>query len=124
MIREFKNQNPALEMHINTCSTGKSSIPIHSSLSQTTIPSHSMSNVNVYYLGSPKHIFGAELDSGLITLDKAHELCAKKYVQPHITDKNEIATPLTQQEMEQIKLQFPEVVKRGMPPYALSPMVR
>ena len=83
-----------------------------------------MSDVNVYYLGSPKCIFGAELDSGLITLDKAHELCAKKYVQPHITDKNEIATPLTQQEMEQIKLQFPEVVKRGMPPCALSPMVQ
>ena len=35
---------------------------------------------NAYYLGSPERIFGAELDSQLITYDKAQELCTKKYI--------------------------------------------
>ncbi len=97
-IREFKNQNPTLETHINACSIGKFPILPHSQLLPTKTSSHPMSDVNVYYLGSPKHIFGAELDSGLITLSEAWELCAKKYIRPHITNENAIATPLTKQE--------------------------
>ena len=53
-----------------------------------------MSNVNIYYLGTPRHIFVAELDSGLIT-------------------KTE----------EQIKLQFPDVAQAAMPTHAQSLMV-
>ncbi len=39
-----------------------------------------MSGVNKYYLGSLEHIFGVELKEGLITVPKAQELCAKKYI--------------------------------------------
>ncbi len=83
-----------------------------------------MSDVNLYYLGSPKRIFGAELDSGLITEREAQELCAKKYIQPHITDEDALAAPLTKQELEQVQLQFPDLAQKPMPPHALSPMVR
>ncbi len=38
------------------------------------------SDTNNYYLGSPERIFGAELDSQLITYGEARELCAKKYI--------------------------------------------
>ncbi len=83
-----------------------------------------MTNVNTYYLGSPKRIFGAELDSGLITEQEAQELCTKKYIRPHITKEDAIATPLTQQGLERIQLQFPDLSQKPMPPRALSPMVR
>ncbi len=82
-----------------------------------------MSDVNIYYLGSPKCIFGAELNSGLIMYKEAQEICAKKYVHPSITNENALATPLTQQELDQIKLQFLDVTAAPMPPHALSPMV-
>ncbi len=36
--------------------------------------------VNSYYLGSPERIFGAKLDTQLITPDEARELCAKIYI--------------------------------------------
>jgi len=39
-----------------------------------------MTNVNTYYLSSPKCIFAAELKGGLITEQEAQELCAKKYI--------------------------------------------
>ncbi len=79
-IREFKNRNPASEVHIRTGTTGKSHIPSLPSYN-TTILSPLMSHVvNAYYLGSPECIFGAELDSQLITLAEARELCAKKYL--------------------------------------------
>jgi len=59
-----------------------------------------MSNdTNNYYLGSPERIFGAELDSQLITYNEAQELCAKKYIRPHTTDENELAAPLTEEEL-------------------------
>ncbi len=51
-------------------------------LSTPTATTHSspMSpGTNAYYLGSPERIFGAELDTQLITYDEARELCAKKY---------------------------------------------
>ncbi len=83
-----------------------------------------MSNVNKYYLGSPERIFGVELESGLITLPEARELCAKKYIQPHITDENLLATPLTEQELASVLLVFPDLDTKPVPPHALSPMVR
>ena len=61
---------------------------------------------------------------GLITFQEAQELCAKKYIWPHLTDKNTIATPLTEQELAWIKLQFPNVTQAAMPPHVLSPMVQ
>ncbi len=80
VIREFKNQNPTSKTHINQGSIGKSLIPspFHN-IHTHTLPSH-MDDVNNYYLSSPKQIFGAELDKGLITLEEAQELCAKKYI--------------------------------------------
>ncbi len=125
-IRKFKNQNPASEAHISQGHSSKS-LTSPSSLTSTLL-THKlfslMTDVNPYYLRSPKHIFGAELKSGLITEQEAQELCAKKYIRPHITDKNTLAAPLTQQELDRIQLQFPDLVQKPMALHALSPMVR
>ncbi len=80
--------------------------------------------VNSYYLGSPEHIFGAELDSQLITRDEAQELCAKKYIRPHTTDKNELATPLTEEELARVREVFPDIQTMPMSPRPLSPLLR
>ncbi len=89
-IREFKDQNPASDTHI---SRGRSSKSLTSPCLQTpTSLTHKlssfMSNVNTYYLGSPERIFAVELETGLITMQEAQELCAKKYARPNITDEN------------------------------------
>jgi len=123
-IREFENRNPTTKMHIRWGNTSKSLIP--SSFRSTTplIKLISfMSNVNKYYLGSPERIFRAELEEGLITISKARELCAKKYIQPHITDENLLAAPLTKQELASVLLVFPDLDMKPVPPRALSPMV-
>src|SRR6266702_1534253 len=83
-----------------------------------------MSDVNVYYLGTLRCIFAAELKGGLIDETEARELCAKKYVRPTITDENTLVTPLTAAELEQIKVQFPDVATAAMSTRAQSPMVR
>ncbi len=81
-IREFENQNPTSSTHINQGYSSKSlsSPSPHIPTSLTDKLSSSMTDVNVYYLGSPKWIFRAKLDSGLITKQEARELCAKKYI--------------------------------------------
>ncbi len=81
-------------------------------------------DVNNYYLGSPECIFGVELESGLITLPKAQELCTKKYIRPHVTDENLLVAPLTKEELGTVLLKFPDVGKKPMPARSLSPMVR
>ncbi len=83
-----------------------------------------MTNVNIYYLGTPRRIFAAKLDSRLITKTKVWELCAKKYVCPTITNKNTLVAPLTPEELERIKVQFPDVVQATVPTRAQSPMVQ
>ncbi len=83
-----------------------------------------MSDVNTYYLGSPERIFGPELEEGLITKSEAQELCAKKYIQPHVTNENLLAAPLTKQELASVLLVFPDLDTKPVPPRALSPMVR
>ncbi len=83
-----------------------------------------MSNVNDYYLGSLERIFGPELEEGNLTYNKARELCAKKYIWPHITDENALVAPLTEQEMGAVLLKFPDLVTTPMPARSLSPMVR
>jgi len=83
-----------------------------------------MTDVNKYYLSSPERIFGAELEEGLITRTEARELCAKKYICPHITDENLLTAPLTEQELASVLLVFPDLKTKPMPPRALSPMVR
>ncbi len=125
-IREFKNQNPTSNVHISQGHSSESPILSSPYTSASLIHKLSsfMTNVNTYYLGSPKQIFGAELDSRLITEQEAQELCTKKYIRPHITEEDAIATPLTQQELEQIQLQFPDLSQKPMPPHALLPMVR
>jgi len=125
VIREFESRNSATEVHIRGNNTSKSLIPpsLHSTTSSTKSASL-MSNVNEYYLGSPKRIFGAELEEGLITESEAQELCAKKYIRPHITDENLLTTPLTEQELASVLLVFPDLNTKPLPPCALSPMVR
>ncbi len=96
-------------------------------LTTTTTTTHTplMSDaVNSYYLGLPECIFGAELNTQLITPDEARELCAKKYIQPHITDENELAAPLTEEELAQVREVFPDLQTTALPPHALSPVLR
>ncbi len=124
-IREFENQNSARATYINKGCMSEYHIP---SLTPSTSLTHRlfsyMLDVNNYYLGSPKWIFRVELKSGLITLPEAQELCAKKYVRPHITDKNLLITPLTEEELGAVLLKFPDFDKKPMPARSLSPMVR
>jgi len=72
VIREFEDQNSATKIHIRWGDASKSLIP--SSLRSTT-PLNKlisfMSDVNTYYLGSLERIFGAELDTQLITHGEA-----------------------------------------------------
>src|SRR6266702_2455793 len=123
-IREFKNQNPASDTHISQGYSSESPIlpspQTHTSLTHKLLSF--MTDVNAYYLGSPKQIFRAKLDSRLITKHEAQELCAKKYIRPHITNENALAASLTK--LERVKLQFPEIAQEPMPPRALSPMVQ
>ncbi len=124
-IREFENRNSAEDTHINQGQTGECHIP--SSTSPTSLTNKLisyMTDVNNYYLGSPEQIFGVKLESGLITFPEAQELCAKKYIRPHVTNENLLITPLTKEELETVTLKFPNIGKKPMPARALSPMVR
>jgi len=124
-IREFENQNPATRTHISRGDTGEYHIPSYPTRSPFPHKHISfMTDVNNYYLGSPERIFGAELEEGLVTQAEARELCAKKYIRPHITDENLLAAPLTEQELASVLLVFPDLKTKPMPPRALSPMVR
>jgi len=100
-IREFENSQTAPKAHIRTGTLGK--YPIATSPSYQPNPLTSMSDAgNPYYLSTLERIFGAELDTQLITQDEARELCTKKYIQPHITDENELAAPLTEEELARV----------------------
>jgi len=124
-IREFESRNPAVRTHINRGNVGEYCIPpCPTKLSFTHKLISFMSNVNDYYLGSLERIFGPELEEGNLTYNEARELCAKKYIRPHITDENTLAAPLTKQEMGAVLLQFPDLITTPMPARALSPMVR
>jgi len=70
-IREFKNRNPASETHISAGLTGESLILPPFQLSPKHTFFSPMSDVNTYYLRTPRCIFTAELNSGLITKTKA-----------------------------------------------------
>ncbi len=123
-IREFESSKATSQGHIRRGST--SEYPITSSPLQ---PHHThntpMSDaVNSYYLGSPERIFGAELDTQLISPVKARELCAKKYIRPHVTDENELAAPLTEEELARVQEVFPDLQMTAMPLRALSPLLR
>src|SRR6266702_1016113 len=110
-IREFESRNPAVRIHINRGNTGEYCIPprpIKPSLTRKLISF--MSNVDDYYLGSLERIFGPELEEGNLTYNEARELCAKKYIRPHITDENALVAPLTEQEMGAVLLKFPDLV--------------
>ncbi len=91
----------------------------------TTTHTSPMSNdTNNYYLGSPERIFGAELDSQLISYNEAQELCAKKYIRPHITDENELAAPLTEEELARVWEVFPDLQTTPVQLCPLSPVLR
>ncbi len=124
-IREFEDRNSAATAHISRGNTSEFHIPSSSPSSHLTHkPSSSMTDVNNYYLGLPERIFEAELESGLITLPEAWELCAKKYIRPHIKDKDLLIALLTEQELGAVLLKFPDLDTSPMPPCALSPMVQ
>ena len=101
-IRDFENSRAALKGHIRTGTMGKYPITPLTTPTTTTHTSSMSNDTNTYYLGSPERIFRAKLDSQLITYGKARELCAKKYIRPHITDENELATPLTEEELARV----------------------
>ncbi len=124
-IREFENRNPATNTHIRRGNTSEYRIPPLVPKSPLTHkPLSPMSDVNHYYLGSPGRIFAAELDTQLITYNEARELCAKKYIRPHIKDEDELATPLTEEELARVREAFPDLQTTAMPPHALSPVLR
>ncbi len=124
-IREFENQDSTAKIHIKRGNTSESHIssPLRPTTPLTKLISF-MSDVNHYYLSSPKRIFGAELEEGNLSLDEARELCAKKYIRPHVTDENLLVAPLTEQELASVLLVFPNLQTDSVPPCALSPMVR
>src|SRR6266702_4072077 len=115
-IKEFENRNSATKTHIRQGNTSKSLIPssLRSTTPLTTLISF-MSNVNKYYLSLLERIFGAELEEGLITIHKARELCAKKYIRPHVTNENLLTAPLTEQELASVLLIFPDLNTKPMP---------
>ncbi len=123
-IREFKYSQAATTTHIRAGMKGE--CPITSSPHNNTInPLSSMSNaVDSYYLGSPECIFGAELDTQLITCKEARELCAKKYIRPHIKDEDELAAPLTEEELARVREVFPDLQTMPVLPRPLSPVLR
>jgi len=122
-IQEFKNSKTAPGEHIRGGMMGE--YPITPLTSTITPRSHPMSNAtNDYYLGSPEQIFGAELNSQLITCDKARELCAKKYIRPHIKDENKLAAPLTEEELARVREVFPDFQTTPVQPRPLSPVLQ
>ncbi len=123
-IREFENSRTALKGHIRTGITSK--YPITPLTTPTTIThTSSMTNdTNNYYLGSLERIFGAKLDSQLITYNEARELCAKKYIRPHIKDENELAAPLTEEELARVREVFPDLQTTPVQPRPLSPVLQ
>ncbi len=71
VIREFENSRAALREHIRTGIMGEYPITPLTTPTMTTHTSSMSNDTNNYYLGSPERIFGAELDSQLITYDEA-----------------------------------------------------
>ena len=123
-IKEFKNSRTTLNMHIRTGVMGEYPI-LPSPSNPKTIHSPLMSDaVNSYYLGSPEHIFGAELNSQLITYNEAQELCAKKYIRPQVTDENELTAPLTEEELARVREVFPDLQTKPVSPRPLSPILQ
>jgi len=124
-IKEFQSSRTTPNTHIRSGTMGKYSIA-PSTPEVTTVHSYPpMSNAtNAYYLGSLERIFRAKLDSQLITYDEAQELCAKKYIRPHITDENELAAPLTEEELARVREVFPDLQTAPMRPRTLSPVLR
>ncbi len=98
-IREFENSKTVGRGLIRTGSTGEYPITPLTTTPTTTHTSSMSDATNNYYLGSPERIFGAELDSQLITYAEARELCAKKYIRPRVTNEDELAAPLTEEEL-------------------------
>ncbi len=71
VIREFENSRTTPDGHIRRGTTGKYPvIPLTTPLTNA-YPSPMSDATNNYYLGSPERIFGAKLDSQLITYDEA-----------------------------------------------------
>ncbi len=122
-IREFENSRAALKRHIRTGIMGEYPITPLTTPTTTTHTSPMSNDTNNYYLSSPERIFGAELDSQLISYDKARELCAKKYIQPHITDENELTAPLTEEELARVQEVFPDLQTTPVQLRPLSPVL-
>ncbi len=121
-IREFENSNHAASSHIREGKIGE--YPIIPTQPNHLAHSTMTNDVDNYYLGSPERIFGAELDTQLISPVEARELCAKKYIRPHIKDKNELIVPLTKEELVRVQEVFPDLEMTPVPAHALSPLLQ
>jgi len=123
-IREFKNLRTVPSEHIRRGTMGEYPIIPLTTPTNTTHSSPMSDATNNYYLGSLERIFGAKLDTQLITYAEARELCAKKYIRPHITDENELAAPLTEEELARVREAFPDLQTMPVSPRPLSPILR
>jgi len=123
-IREFENSRTAPRKHIRMGILGEYPITPLTTLPTTSHISSMSNDTNNYYLRSPECIFGAKLDTQLITYNEARELCAKKYIRPHIKDKNELAAPLTEEELARVREVFPDLQTTPVQPRPLSPLLR
>ncbi len=123
-IREFEDSRTDGQGHIRTGTTGEYSIIPPTTTPTITHTSPMSNDTNNYYLGSPERIFGAELSSQLITYDEARELCAKKYIRPGVIDENELAAPLTEEELARVREVFPDLQTTPLQPRPLSPLLR
>src|SRR6266702_769 len=123
-IREFKNLRTVPSEHIRRGTMGEYPIIPLTTPTNTTHSSPMSDATNNYYLGSLERLFGAKLDTQLITYAKARELCAKKYIRPHITDENELAAPLTEEELARVREAFPDLQTMPVSPRPLSPILR
>src|SRR6266702_4891295 len=52
------------------------------------------------------------------------ELCAKKYIRPHTQDENELAAPLTEEELARVREVFPDLQTTPVQPRPLSPVLQ
>jgi len=120
-IREFKNQNPTTETHINVGITGKSLIP--SSPVSTTKAYSPMSYA--YYTQSPGQVYAQELEEGLLTYEDATQLCQDKYERARDKEpaKLLVTTPLTAEQLRQARERFPKPAKELMSSSSLLPLV-
>ncbi len=67
--------------------------------------------MSTYYASSPKRVFAAELEEGLITPEQARAICTARAQEG----------PITEDEQVTLVGRFPDPTEEAVPPHALSP---